>query len=440
MTPVTTILPGAGIQFFDESTGVPSTYAWEFEGGTPHLSSQQNPTIVFEDEGTYTVYLTVTNDFGTDTETKTDYIVVTSTPAPWVLFSADQTYICNSGVVNFTDETLYSPTTWSWEFTPATVTFVEGTTQNSQNPKVQFNEPGYYDVKLTTTNANGMGTNTLEDMIFVEGIALNFSDDFETGEPGSFILSSNSRAKVKVDKRSAAGGLYSLHFQGGGQTGGWSGGPTNTTPEQAWTANVNFHGFAENCAVDATGVAGVGLTFDLRQTYSIGTKYSWFRVLINDEPVADVYGNENFNPTTNTDPFVTKIYDLSEFGNSQFSITFQSSCYLSDKFYAEGDNVFVDNIMISNTTSTSENTLNASTILTFPNPVNRYVNFAASGVGENITVSVMNTRGQVVLQMNVAGYLEGQAQRLNLPELNSGIYILKIAGEKGVATKKILVD
>ena len=104
----------------------------------------------------------------------------------------------------------------------------------------------------------------------------------------------------------ASGSLYSLHFQGSGLTGGWSGGPTNTTPEQAWTANVNFQAFADNCSVDATGIAGVGLTFDLRQTYSIGNKYSWFRVLVNDEPVADVYGNENFNPTTNTDPFVHK--------------------------------------------------------------------------------------------------------------------------------------
>ena len=96
-TPVPTITPGTAIKFFDESAGVPSTWAWEFEGGTPHLSSQPNPTVTYSTAGTYTVYLTVTNDFGTDTETKTDYIMVTNTPAPWVLFSADQDYICNSG-------------------------------------------------------------------------------------------------------------------------------------------------------------------------------------------------------------------------------------------------------------------------------------------------------------------------------------------------------
>jgi PKD repeat protein len=440
-TPVTTIMPGTAILFSDESAGVPETWNWEFEGGTPYLSSQPNPVVTYATAGVYNVSLVVTNDFGTDSEIRTDYITVTSTPTPWVLFNVDKFYGCNGDIFNFTDQSLYNPTAWTWEFDPATVEFVEGTTQNSQNPVVKFNAPGNYNVTLTATNANGSSSKTLENLVSIEGIALNFSDDFESGASENFVLSSNPRAKVKVDKRSAAGSsLYSLHFQGSSQTGGWSGGPTNTTPEQAWTANVNFHAFAGNCAVDATGIAGIGLTFDLRQTFSIGNKYSWFRVLVNDEPVADVYGNENFNPVTNTDPFEMKTYDLSEFGNTQFSITFQSSCYLSDKFYAEGDNVFVDNVMISNTTGTIEGAGSVAGVLTYPNPVRDHVNLSASGVGENVVVSIMNTQGQVILSRSITGYRDGDIRRINLEDLNAGIYILKVAGEQGVATKKILVE
>jgi PKD repeat protein len=321
------------------------------------------------------------------------------------------------------------------------VTFVDGTSATSQDPHVRFDDPGFYSVTLEATNANGTSSNTIENMVEIEGINLNFEEDFESGMTGNFILSANSRAKVKVDKRSAAAGsLYSLHFQGSGQTGGWSGGPTNTTPEQAWNTNVNFHAFADNCNVDATGIAGVGLTFDLRQTYSIGNKYSWFRVLVNDEPVTDVNGVENFNPTTNTDPFVTLTYDLSEFGNSPFTITFQSSCYLSDKFYAEGDNVFVDNIMLSNTTGTAEGIGSAAGVLTYPNPVRDQLNFAAHNVGKDLVVNLMNTQGQIIFRKNVTGYIDGSSYKISLPELQAGIYILKITGEKGVATKKILVD
>ena len=136
----------------------------------------------------------------------------------------------------------------------------------------------------------------------------------------------------------------------------------------------------------------------------------------------------------------TKIYDLSEFGNSQFSITFQSSCYLSDKFYAEGDNVFVDNVMISNTTGTCEEPGMNAGVLTYPNPVKEHLNFSANGVGQNIMVSLMSTQGQVVYQQAINNYRTGETRRISLPELNSGVYILRIAGEQGVATKKILVD
>ncbi len=240
---------------------------------------------------------------------------------------------CNNDTVIFTDETLYEPTSWNWEFEPATVTFVDGTTSTSQNPHVRFDAPGVYTVTLTATNANGSNFKTTEDMITIEGIELNYSDDFESGASNDFILSSNSRAKVKVDSRAATPeSTNGLHFQGGSLTGGWSGGPANTTPDQAWNVNTAFHGFAEVCSVDATGIAGVGLTLDLRQTYSIGNKYSWFRVLVNGEQISDIYGVENFNPTTNTDPFDMKTFDLSQYGNSHFTLTLQSSCYLSDKF------------------------------------------------------------------------------------------------------------
>jgi subtilisin family serine protease len=439
-TPVTTILPGTSIQFLDKSVGVPASWSWEFEGGTPHLSSLQNPTITFSTEGVYTVYLIVTNDFGTDTETKTGYITVTSTPVPWVEFLASDENICNSEVVAFSDESLYGPTGWVWEVEPATVTFVDGTNANSQDPHIRFDAPGFYNVTLNATNANGSGSKTIENMIHVEGITLNFLEDFETGSTDNFVLSANPKAKIKVDKRDGSlGSAYCLHFQGGGQTGGWSGGPTNTTPDQAWNVNLNFQAFASNCGVDATGVDGVGLTLDLRQTYSIGTKYSWFRVMVNSTQVADVNGNMNFNPVTNTDPWETKVFDLSQFGNTQFSITFQSACYLQDKFYAEGDNVLLDNIMISNTTGTLEKPGTSAGILTYPNPVHDQLNFSASGVGGNAWLTLMNTQGQVVYSESIANYRNGESRSIALPSLNSGIYILRIAGDQGIATKKILV-
>lgn len=64
------------VQFADSSSGQPTAWLWEFEGGTPATSTDQNPIIIYENEGVYDVTLTVTNANGSQTVTKTDYITV----------------------------------------------------------------------------------------------------------------------------------------------------------------------------------------------------------------------------------------------------------------------------------------------------------------------------------------------------------------------------
>lgn len=78
---MTTITVGSSINFTDLSTGVPTSWTWTFTGGTPSSSTLQNPTgITYNTVGTYTVELTVSNSYGSDTETKTGYInVITAT-------------------------------------------------------------------------------------------------------------------------------------------------------------------------------------------------------------------------------------------------------------------------------------------------------------------------------------------------------------------------
>ncbi len=73
------ICVGDCINFTDLSTGTPTSWAWTFTGGTPGTSTIQNPTnICYNTAGTYAVTLISTNVNGSDTETKTAYITVSS--------------------------------------------------------------------------------------------------------------------------------------------------------------------------------------------------------------------------------------------------------------------------------------------------------------------------------------------------------------------------
>ncbi|MEM7161230.1 MAG: M43 family zinc metalloprotease [Bacteroidota bacterium] len=77
----TTICESSSVNFNDESSFVPTSWNWTFEGGSPNSSSEQDPSgITYDIPGTYSVTLEVSNANGSDTETKTAYIVVTDQP------------------------------------------------------------------------------------------------------------------------------------------------------------------------------------------------------------------------------------------------------------------------------------------------------------------------------------------------------------------------
>jgi PKD repeat protein len=58
------------------SANNPTLWAWTFTGGTPTSSTDQNPSVTYDTEGTYEVSLTATNDVGSDTKTVNEYITV----------------------------------------------------------------------------------------------------------------------------------------------------------------------------------------------------------------------------------------------------------------------------------------------------------------------------------------------------------------------------
>jgi PKD repeat protein len=62
------------VSFTDTSTGAPDSWSWAFGDGT--TSTLQNPTHTYAVPGIYTVALTVSNEAGSDTETRVGYITV----------------------------------------------------------------------------------------------------------------------------------------------------------------------------------------------------------------------------------------------------------------------------------------------------------------------------------------------------------------------------
>ncbi|PHI19274.1 hypothetical protein CEQ90_13760 [Lewinellaceae bacterium SD302] len=67
---------GQNVNFTDQSTNEPEAWAWTFDGGLPLTSDDQNPTVLYNDQGIYDVSLTASNEFGENTFSQEAYISV----------------------------------------------------------------------------------------------------------------------------------------------------------------------------------------------------------------------------------------------------------------------------------------------------------------------------------------------------------------------------
>ena len=71
---------GDTVTFSDSSTGIIESRFWQFPGGTPSTSTEENPTVVYLMQGSHNVSLTLYNQFDSATLVKTSYIVVETQP------------------------------------------------------------------------------------------------------------------------------------------------------------------------------------------------------------------------------------------------------------------------------------------------------------------------------------------------------------------------
>jgi gliding motility-associated-like protein len=138
------------IEFTNNSTagsGIINSYNWVFgDGGA---SDHPNPAHIYTTPSTYSVTLTVTNQYNCSSSlVKASSIIATG---PSVNFAGDQTNFCLAPArVQFSNSTTgKNPLTHSWNFSDGSATSSEA------NPSHQFNSPGNFDVTLTTTDGDG---------------------------------------------------------------------------------------------------------------------------------------------------------------------------------------------------------------------------------------------------------------------------------------------
>jgi len=267
------------VNFTDASTNDPTSWSWTFgDGGT---STSQNPSHTYTAAGTYTVALTATNAYGSDTETKTGYITVNEGPTAY--FTGTPTSGEIPLTVTFTDGST-GATSWSWDFG-------DGGTSTAQSPSYTYNSAGTYTVALTATNSCGSDSYTRTDYITVTCTAPTASF---VGSP----TSGDYPLTVSFTDQSSNATSWSWDFGDGGTS-------TAQNPSHEYTAAGTY-------TVTQTVSNSCGSDQMVRTDYITVTTPTC------DPPVADFSGS----PTSGDYPLTVTFTDLSTYSPTSWSWDF----------------------------------------------------------------------------------------------------------------------
>ncbi len=215
--------PYVDIPFINVSQNYDDIVEWYFEGGTPEFSTDENPTIYYESEGTYDVRLIVSDSNTIDTFLREDYITISlneqvdldivegfptqNLPELWDITNDDQamTWSWNGGVGGFN---LDLGSMWINNYaynTSGSKDYLELPSVNlseTENPSLSF------DLAYTYYQSGGS--------IFIDSLAIYYSkdcgvtlfklwqeggDDLSTTPPiaGSFVPSSDQWETIIIN-------------------------------------------------------------------------------------------------------------------------------------------------------------------------------------------------------------------------------------------------
>ncbi|AMR28133.1 hypothetical protein A0257_14245 [Hymenobacter psoromatis] len=192
---------------------------------------------------------------------------VTQVPVAQFNASATTVALCPGSTVQFTDASLFTPTSYAWSFpggTPATSTVA--------NPVVTYNAAGTYDATLTVTNASGNSTRTLSAVVTISNVkpTANFTARQAPICPGG---------QVKFTNRSTnCASTYAWTFPGGTPATSTDANPT-VTFAAAGTYVVSLVASNSNGASTAKTftviVQGAALAIPYAESFASGIPAAW---------------------------------------------------------------------------------------------------------------------------------------------------------------------
>jgi len=202
----TTTCEGSSVSFIDNSMGNIISWEWNFEGGNPASSTQQNPSVTYAANGDYDVQQIVYDGAVYDTLTEVNYIDVEAVPVTPNTPSGSPE-ACEDGSYDYTTDPVTYASTYNWMVEPSDAGTMSGNGTTGTFAAAS-GWTGAYTIKVRAENdcGNSSYSSTFAGTLYHTPVAyfLEGGGGYCEGDPGKELTLANS--EVGVD--------YELYYEG----------------------------------------------------------------------------------------------------------------------------------------------------------------------------------------------------------------------------------
>jgi len=287
--------------------------------------------------------------------------------------------------------------------------FGDGNTSTEQNPVHLFLPQGSTNYTVTLEATDGMATGTATANLTL-GCNIDLEMNYEI-EITNVSFSTNTVADS-----------YLWNFGDG--TSAAEQNPNHTYFPQGTTSYmvnlqvINNCGFAE---IEEEITIECDLIVDFNYTQSATT------FIFNTDFEADSYlwnfGDNNYSPLQNP----SHLYFVSEATNFTVTLTVETPCGT----FETSQNIVVEPTGLSN--------IDNHDFIIFPNPTSGIIDIYQSQISENTKISVIDEKGTTVATFNFEGKTNNSDMQLDLSALNAGTYFIKFETNEHTNVSKIII-
>lgn len=211
------VMTGEQIELVSLSTGDIKSYHWTMPGASPNESLEQNPVIIYTEDGDYDITLAVTDSEGlTSTITRYGFVHVTGTepvakivpPATFRLSSTGNYLVAPLVPVHYSHASTGFPTKVDWTFSGVSPEAYATITTDDDDPEVAYSYLHEQSAMLNVENSHGSSSDAVNVSVEYEGVVSNVKPEdtasyFDMDDWGVFPGSNTRKITAYAEKFSA---------------------------------------------------------------------------------------------------------------------------------------------------------------------------------------------------------------------------------------------